>query len=55
MAANVKAGRLRFSTEVAQAIRAADVVFIAVGTPPAADGSADLSSVFAVARAVGEN
>ena len=55
IAKNVKAGRLRFSTEVAEAIRAAEVVFIAVGTPPAADGSADLSAVFAVARTIGEN
>jgi UDPglucose 6-dehydrogenase len=55
IAKNVKAGRLRFSTEVAEAIRNAEVVFIAVGTPSAADGSADLSAVFAVARTVGEN
>src|SRR5262249_42978651 len=55
IAKNVKAGRLRFSTEVAEAIRGAEVVFIAGGTPPAADGSADLSAVFAVARTVGEN
>src|SRR5262245_42749829 len=37
IAKNVKAGRLRFSTEVAEAVRGAEVVFIAVGTPPAAD------------------
>jgi UDPglucose 6-dehydrogenase len=55
IAKNVKAGRLRFSTGVAEAIRGADVVFIAVGTPPAPDGSADLSAVFAVARTIGEN
>jgi UDPglucose 6-dehydrogenase len=55
IAKNVKAGRLRFSTGVAEAIRGAEVVFIAVGTPPAADGSADLSAVFAVARTIGEN
>jgi len=55
IAKNVKAGRLRFSTDVAEAIRAAEVVFIAVGTPPAADGSADLSAVYAVARTIGEN
>ena len=55
IASNVKAGRLKFSTDVAAAIRGAEVVFIAVGTPPAADGSADLSAVFAVAKTVGEN
>jgi UDPglucose 6-dehydrogenase len=55
IAKNAKAGRLRFSTGVAEAIRGADVVFIAVGTPPAPDGSADLSAVFAVARTIGEN
>ncbi|MFT3769936.1 MAG: UDP-glucose/GDP-mannose dehydrogenase family protein [Minicystis sp.] len=55
IANNVKAGRLKFSTDVAAAIRGAEVVFIAVGTPPAADGSADLSAVFAVAKTIGEN
>lgn len=55
IAANAKAGRLRFSTDVAGAIRGAEVVFIAVGTPPAADGSADLSAVFAVAETIGKN
>lgn len=55
IAKNVKAGRLRFSTDVAAAIRGAEVVFIAVGTPSTADGSADLSAVFAVARTIGEN
>src|SRR4029079_9611069 len=46
IAVTAKAGRLRFSTDVAAAVRGAEVVFIAVGTPPAADGSADLSAVF---------
>jgi UDPglucose 6-dehydrogenase len=55
IASNAKAGRLKFSTDVAGAIRGADVVFIAVGTPPAADGSADLSAVFSVAQTIGEN
>jgi UDPglucose 6-dehydrogenase len=55
IASNVKAGRLKFSTDVAAAIRGAEVVFIAVGTPPAADGSADLSAVFAVAKTIGQN
>jgi UDPglucose 6-dehydrogenase len=54
IATNVKAGRLRFSTDVASAVRGAEVVFIAVGTPPAADGSADLSAVYAVAETIGK-
>ena len=49
---NVQEGRLRFSSDVARAVAAVDVVFVAVGTPPQADGSADLSQVWEVARAV---
>ena len=45
---NVKAGRLRFTTDDAASIREADVVFLAVGTPPCADGSADLSALWKV-------
>ena len=45
---NAKAGRLRFTTDTATAIRTAEVVFLAVGTPPAADGSADLTSLWKV-------
>ncbi|UQA58608.1 UDP-glucose dehydrogenase family protein [Polyangium aurulentum] len=55
IASNAKAGRLTFSTDVAAAVRGAEVVIIAVGTPPAADGSADLSAVFAVAETIGKN
>ncbi len=55
IAKNAKAGRIKFSTDVAAAIRGADVVFIAVGTPPAADGSADMSAVYAVAKTIGQN
>ena len=55
IAKNVRDGRLTFSTDVAAAIRGAEVVFIAVGTPPAADGSADLSAVVAVAETIGRN
>lgn len=50
---NVKAGRLSFTTDLAQAVRDALVIFIGVGTPPAPDGSADLSAIFAVADAIG--
>jgi UDPglucose 6-dehydrogenase len=49
---NRDAGRLHFTTDVAQAIGDADVVFIAVGTPSRADGGADLSQVDAVAHSV---
>lgn len=52
---NVREGRLTFTREVDQSLQAARVVFIAVGTPEAADGSADLSGVFAVARAIAKN
>jgi UDPglucose 6-dehydrogenase len=45
--------RLSFTTELPEVVREADVVFVAVNTPPGEDGSADLSSVGTVARAVG--
>jgi UDPglucose 6-dehydrogenase len=45
-------GRLTFTATLPKAVRAADVVFIAVGTPPGEDGSADLQHVLAVARDV---
>jgi UDPglucose 6-dehydrogenase len=50
---NIRAGRLSFTTDMALAIRENNVVFIAVGTPPAEDGSADLSHVEAAAREIG--
>jgi UDPglucose 6-dehydrogenase len=50
---NQEAGRLAFTTDVAAAIRSAEVVFIAVGTPPDEDGSADLKHVLAVAKEIG--
>lgn len=49
---NVNAGRLHFTTRYADAIPHADVVLIAVGTPSAPDGTADLSAVMAAARAL---
>jgi UDPglucose 6-dehydrogenase len=52
---NLAAGRLRFTTDVPAAVRASDVIFIAVGTPPDEDGSADLSHVLAVARTIGKS
>ena len=50
---NQQDGRLTFTTDIASAIASADVLFIAVGTPPDEDGSADLQHVLAVAREVG--
>src|SRR3954470_7768345 len=53
VAQNVKAGRLFFSTDAADAVRGADAVFIAVGTPSRrGDGHADLSYVYAAAEEV---
>jgi len=52
---NQRDGRLGFTTDVATALRHADVVFIAVGTPPDEDGSADLQHVLAVAAEIGRN
>jgi UDPglucose 6-dehydrogenase len=51
--ANHAAGRLQFTTDADLAIEHADVLFIAVGTPPDEDGSADLRYVLAVARTIG--
>ena len=53
--ANHAAGRLDFSTDAAQAIAHGDVVFIAVGTPPDEDGSADLQYVLQVAKTIGRH
>ncbi len=52
---NVDAGRLLFTLDYQPAIAESEVVFIAVGTPPQKDGSADLSVVFDVAEKVGKN
>lgn len=50
---NYKNGRLSFSTKLAEVIPGADVAFIAVGTPPGEDGSADLKYVIGVADEIG--
>jgi UDPglucose 6-dehydrogenase len=52
---NQSQGRLKFTTDVPAAIASADVVFIAVGTPPDEDGSADLRHVLAVAEQIGKH
>ena len=53
--ANVKAGRLHFTTSLEECLNEVDVVFSAVGTPPDEDGSADLSYVLQVAHTIGQN
>lgn len=50
---NMAKGRLRFTTDIAGAVREAKVVFIAVGTPPRDDGSVDMSYVESAAREIG--
>jgi len=52
VAKNVAEGRLRFSTNLEEAIRSSRAIFIAVGTPPKPDGSADLSYVAEVAKSI---
>lgn len=52
---NSEAGRLRFTTDLGPSIEAAAAVFIAVGTPPREDGSADLSFIQDVARSIGRH
>lgn len=52
---NQDEGRLTFTTDLGSAVRSSRVIFIAVGTPPGEDGSADLKHVLAVARAVGQH
>jgi UDPglucose 6-dehydrogenase len=52
---NLQAGRLQFTTDLKSAVRPATVVFLAVGTPPKEDGSADLSFVENAAREVAQN
>ena len=55
MARNVAAGRLSFTTDVAHAVAHGMLQFIAVGTPPDEDGSADLQYVLAAARNIGRH
>ena len=49
---NASAGRLHFTTNLAEPVREADMVYLAVGTPPSDDGSADLSALWAVVDAL---
>lgn len=52
---NQSNGRLSFSTNIKEAVQKSDVIFIAVGTPPDEDGSADLSHVIDVAKSIGQH
>ena len=53
--ANHAGGRITFTTDAAEPIAHGEVIFIAVGTPPDEDGSADLQYVLAVARTIGSS
>ena len=55
VARNFNEGRLHFSSDLAGSIRSSKVVFITVGTPPRADGSADTSAIYAVAKVFAQN
>ena len=55
VARNQAEGRLAFTTDVGDAVERSDVVFIAVGTPPDEDGSADLTHVLSVADTIGRH
>lgn len=52
---NIKAGRLRFTSNIKETVDHSDVIFIAVGTPPLEDGSADSKYVFQVAENIANN
>ena len=52
---NIGAGRIVFTTDAGEGIAASDIIFIAVGTPPDEDGSADLTYVLEVARTIGRH
>ena len=49
---NIQEGRLRFTSDLKRALKGSRVVFITVGTPPRPDGSADVSAIFAVGKAI---
>jgi UDPglucose 6-dehydrogenase len=51
---NIKAGRLHFTTNLAEGIAQAEIIFLALPTPPGADGAADLSFVLGVAEELGK-
>jgi UDPglucose 6-dehydrogenase len=52
---SVAQDRLKFTTDISAAVEHAKIIFIAVGTPPGEDGSADLSHVLSVAKSIGQS
>ncbi len=52
---NAGMGRLRFTTDTSEAVKESDIIFIAVGTPPMEDGSADIQHVLDVSRDIGRS
>jgi UDPglucose 6-dehydrogenase len=52
---NVRNNRLRFTSDVGEAVRSSDIIFICVGTPPRDDGSADLTGIERVSKVIAEN
>lgn len=52
---NIEQTRLKFTTDAKQAVEFGEIIFIAVGTPPKANGEADLSFVYQVAESIGKN
>jgi UDPglucose 6-dehydrogenase len=55
IARNARAGRLTFTTDIPDAVRRSDIIFIAVGTPMSPSGEADLQYVFEAARTIGKH
>ncbi len=52
---NLQSGRLSFSTDVSEAVKKSDIVFLAVGTPPKTSGEADLSQIQTAANSIADN
>ena len=52
---NLRSGRLRFTSDIPEAVKASGIIFIAVGTPPDEDGSADLQHVLDAAKTIGRS
>src|SRR5690606_35488494 len=55
MVQNIRAGRLSFTTDAAEAIRHGKLIFLCVGTPPTTDGSADLGGIESAARTIAQH
>ena len=55
VAKNLESGRLRFTSDIAEAVTGSNTIFIAVGTPPGEDGSVDMQHVLAAAKSIAEH